>query len=273
MSGADGALTGRARPAGPVPGAPALLALAAVGAWGVLWLWSVSPHAGYLDHGSWLTIGVLASVCRALPAGEVLLPATLHVAAWLLMIAAMMLPTIAPLLGLFRRVIAGRGDASRLLSLVAAGYTGAWLAFGLAAHALDAALLAAARRTDWFVAHGYVVGAVVIGGAGLFQFSALKYRCLDKCRTPYGFIISRWRGRTPSADALRIGFDHGLFCVGCCWALMLVTFVVGMGSIGWMLVLAAAMAAEKNLPWGARLRTPLGVALLAFGIGIAVVNA
>jgi len=66
---------------------------------------------------------------------------------------------------------------------------------------------------------------------------------------------------------------HGLFCVGCCWALMLVTFVVGMGSIGWMLILAAAMAAEKNLPWGARLRTPLGVALLAWGTGIAVVNA
>ena len=82
-----------------------------------------------------------------------------------------------------------------------------------------------------------------------------------------------WRGRNPRRESFSLGLAHGLFCIGCCWALMLVTFVVGMGSIGWMLVLAAAMAAEKNLPWGARLRTPLGVALLAWGLGIAVANA
>jgi len=78
-------------------------------------------------------------------------------------------------------------------------------------------------------------------------------------------VTSRWSGRAPAREALRIGIDHGLFCVGCCWALMLVMFVVGVGNVGWMLALAVVMAAEKNLPWGKRLRTPLGAGLIAWG--------
>ena len=272
MSGSDGTLTANARAAKYFAGAPSLLVLAAAGAWSVLWLWSLSPYAGYLDHGSWLEIGVLASVCRALPAGEVLLPAILHVCAWVLMIAAMMLPTIVPLLALFRRIVSGRADTDRLLWLIAAGYGCAWLGFGLLAHALDAGLLAAARQFDWFIAHGWVIGAIVVGGAGLFQFSALKYRCLDKCRTPYGFISERWRGRAPSRDALRIGFDHGLFCVGCCWALMLTMFVIGMGNVGWMLAIGLVMAIEKNISWGKRLSAPLGIALIGWAGAIVAGN-
>ena len=272
MAGSDGALSEPAR-AARIAAAPLAVAFAASAAWAVLWLWSASPYAGYLDHGSWLEIGVLASICRALPGGGVVLTALLHVCAWVLMIIAMMLPTIAPLLALFRRVIAGRADARRLLSLISAGYAAAWLAFGIVAHALDAALLAGARQFDWFVAHGWMVGAAVIGSAGLFQFSALKYRCLERCRTPYGFIIERWRGRTPRRDALHIGFDHGLFCVGCCWALMLLMFVVGMGNLGWMLAIGAVMAIEKNVAWGKRLSAPLGIALIAWAAGIVIANA
>jgi predicted metal-binding membrane protein len=134
------------------------------------------------------------------------------------------------------------------------------------------AVRGAALASGWLVMHGWVVGAAVIAGAGAFQFSALKYRCLERCRTPFGFINSRWQGRRPLLESFRLGLDHGLFCVGCCWALMLVTFVVGMGNIGWMLAIAAAMAAEKNLPWGARVRTPLGLALLAWAAAIAVVQ-
>jgi predicted metal-binding membrane protein len=131
---------------------------------------------------------------------------------------------------------------------------------------------AAAANVGWLTVHGWVVGSVVVAGAGVFQFSALKYRCLERCRTPFGFVNAHWQGRRPYTESLRLGAAHGLFCVGCCWALMLVTFVVGMGNVGWMLALAAAMAAEKNLPIGARLRTPLGVGLIAWGIGIAVAN-
>jgi predicted metal-binding membrane protein len=107
----------------------------------------------------------------------------------------------------------------------------------------------------------------VLAGAGLFQFSRLKYHCLDRCRTPFGFVAQHWRGTAPLRRALRLGLDHGLYCVGCCWAIMLLMFIVGTGNVGWMLALGAVMAVEKNAPWGARLSRPLGAALIA-GAGL-----
>jgi predicted metal-binding membrane protein len=233
-----------------------------VAAWLGLWLWSASPYARYVAHGGYLDPAVFAALCRAVPGGEIVVHALLHAAAWVLMIAAMMLPTTYPLLAMFRRIIAGRADEARLTWLVVAGFGLAWLAFGLAAHAADAALGLIADRDPWLVGHGWIVGAAVLAGAGLFQFSALKYRCLEQCRTPFAFVASRWHGRAPAREAFRLGVDHGVFCVGCCFALMLVMFVVGTASIGWMLALAALMAAEKNLPGGARLRLPIGLGLL-----------
>ena len=140
---------------------------------------------------------------------------------------------------MFRRITGSRPDADRLLALVVLGFFAAWLAFGVLAHLADALLRWAAARQGWFVANAWMVGAAVLAAAGLFQWSALKYRCLDECRSPFGFVAARWHGRSPSREALRIGIEHGAFCVGCCWALMLTMFVVGMGSIGWMLALAA----------------------------------
>jgi predicted metal-binding membrane protein len=244
-----------------------------VSAWLALWLWSASPYARFLDHGGWADVGTLAALCRSLPGGQLILPALLHMAAWALMIAAMMLPTTLPILEMFRRIVIGRADRNRLVVLVILGYLVAWLGFGLLAHVLDEMLHAVAENVPWLVVHGWTVGAVVVGIAGVFQFSALKYRCLDKCHTPFGFIAERWRGQAPSREALRLGLDHGLFCIGCCWALMMLMFVVGMGSIGWMLVLAGVMAAEKNLPGGKRLSAPLGVALIAWASAIVVSNA
>ena len=262
----------------PVDGAHAGAALTLIVvlvalAWLTLGAWRISPWARWLDHGAWSDLAWLAAVCRAVPAGERIVPTLAYALAWLLMIAAMMLPTTLPLLSLFRRVVAGRPDAARLTGIVIAGYTLAWLGFGVVAHGVDALVREAASTSGWLLLHGWVVGSVVIAGAGAFQFSALKYRCLERCRTPFGFINNHWRGRHPRVESLRLGFQHGLFCIGCCWALMLVTFVVGMGNLGWMLALAAVMAAEKNASWGGRLRTPLGVALLAWGAGIAVANA
>ena len=242
----------------------ALEAALVIASWASLAVWSASPYARYVAHPGWIDAGALADFCRAIPQGELLLPAVLHAAAWVLMIAAMMLPTTFPLLGMFRRITAGRPDAGRLAALVVSGFFVAWFAFGLGAHAADAALQQAADGSGWFVARGWIVGAAVLAGAGLFQWSALKYRCLEACRSPFTFVAARWHGQAPRREAFRIGLDHGLFCVGCCWALMLVMFVVGIGSVAWMLVLAGVMAAEKNLPWGRRLRTPLGIALLAW---------
>ncbi len=238
--------------------------LLAVGSWGALALWSASPYARYLDHPGWLDAEAFAALCRAVPQGDVLVPAALYAGAWLLMIAAMMLPTAFPLLAMFRRITGSRSDAGLLSALVVGGFFVAWVAFGGVAHLADAGLQRAAASSPWVVTHGFMIGAGVLAAAGLFQWSALKYRCLEACRTPFTFVGARWHGRAPLREAFRIGLDHGLFCVGCCWALMLVMFVVGMGSIGWMLALAAVMAAEKNLSWGRRLRTPLGIGLLVW---------
>jgi predicted metal-binding membrane protein len=241
-------------------------------AWLTLWLWSASPYGRLLEHGNWSDVGVIGAICRAIPEGNVFVPALLYAAGWVLMIAAMMLPTTLPILEMFRRIVAGRKDATRLVALLVVGYLAAWLGFGLIAHALDGFLHSAAENFPWLAMHAWAVGAAVLGIAGVFQFSSLKYRCLDKCHTPFGFIIERWRGQSPTREALRLGIDHGLFCIGCCWALMLLMFVVGTGSIGWMLALAAVMAAEKNLPGGKRLRTPLGVALMASAATVVLVN-
>ena len=243
-----------------------------VSAWLVLWLWSVSPYGRLLEHGGWSEDGVLGAICRSIPEGSLLVLALLYAAGWVLMIAAMMLPTTLPIVEMFRRIVAGRADRSRLVALLIVGYLTAWLAFGLIAHALDALLRSFAEGFPWIAMHAWVVGAIVLGIAGVFQFSALKYRCLDKCHTPFGFITARWRGRAPAREALRLGLDHGAFCIGCCWALMLIMFVVGTGNVGWMLALAAVMAAEKNLPGGKRLRTPLGAALIASAGVIVFVN-
>jgi predicted metal-binding membrane protein len=233
-------------------------------AWITLWVWSQSPYGRYLQHESWFDIGPGAQLCSVLPGGAVLVPALLHAVGWVLMIAAMMLPTTLPLLEHFRRLTMARPDHRQLVGLVIAGYLAVWGAFGLVAHGLDLLALAAFARSPWLAVHGWLAGTAVIAIAGAFQFSAVKYRCLEKCRTPLSFVMQHWRGRAPHWRAFLLGVHHGAFCVGCCWALMLLMFVVGTGSIGWMLALGAIMAIEKNMPWGRALSAPLGVALLTW---------
>ena len=250
-----------------------LLAGVVLPAWALLALWSASPWRGYVAHGGWGDAIALTPLCRAIPGGDVVVPALATALAWLLMIAAMMVPTVLPLVGAFRRAVAGRPDAGTLVALLLGGYAIAWLAFGVAAHALDALVRSAAAASPWLAGHAWVVAATVLALAGAFQFSALKYRCLERCRSTFGFVSSHWHGRRPRLEALRLGVDHGAFCVGCCWALMLVMFVVGMGNAGWMLALAGLMAVEKNLPGGHRVRTPVGLGLMAWAAAIVVANA
>lgn len=117
-------------------------------AWLLLWAWAASPWGRYLDHGDWTRIGLMGSVCAAIPFGESLVPAALYVAGWLLMLAAMMLPTTLPLLHVYARVTARRADRGLLLALVIAGYLAAWTGFAVAAHLADLALAAAVGRID-----------------------------------------------------------------------------------------------------------------------------
>jgi predicted metal-binding membrane protein len=212
----------------------------------------------------------LAGLCSLAPAGLTVIAAVLHIAGWLLMIVAMMLPTMLPLLRIFERLTVARPDRKRLLLLVVLGYLSVWSAFGLLAHTSDAGLHELVRRTPWLAWHGWVVGAAILGLAGAYQFSSLKYRCLDKCRSPLMFVSQQWRGGNTRRDSFLLGIRHGVFCVGCCWTLMCLMFAVGTGSIGWMLALGAVMSAEKNLPQGRRLSTPLGATLLGWAALIVV---
>jgi predicted metal-binding membrane protein len=248
---------------------PLMAALTAT-AWLTLWLWGQSPYARYLDHGRWTEVGFTSALCRVLPGGEQALAALLVAGGWVLMLSAMMLPTALPLLDIFRRLTAQRPDRRWLMSLLVIGYVAIWSSFGLTAHLVDRAVRFAAGQSDWLIANGWVIGSAVLAIAGLYQFSALKYRCLDKCRAPLGFVIEHWRGSREKWHALLLGGRHGAFCVGCCWALMLLMFVVGTANIGWMLVLGAVMAAEKNLPFGRHLAAPLGAALLLGALSLAI---
>ena len=240
-------------------------------AWAALAVWSASPYARYVDH-DWAHAGLAGRLCAALPGGDVLLSAILYVLAWVLMTTAMMLPTAMPLLRIFGRLVGGHADAGFLLSMAVGGYLFVWLGFGLAAHLLGVALVAFARQSLWLTFNGWAIGAALLFIAGLFHFSRLKYLCLDACGAPLSFVVARWAGRRAALESFRLGIDHGVFCIGCCWALMLLLFAVGAGSIGWMAALGGAMAIEKNATWGRRLARPLGVALLICAAAVTGVN-
>lgn len=253
---------------------PLALGLAAL-SWVSLLAWEASPYGRYLHHGDWSSLGLGAVICAAVPGGAWLVPGLLYAGGWVVMSTAMMLPTAMPLIRLFDRMIVSRGDRATLHALLIAGYLAAWAGFGIAAHLLDGALHWGLGGLPWLAANPWAPGAAVLALAGAFQFSSLKYHCLDKCRTPLGFMMSHWHGPNPRQEAITLGLAHGAYCVGCCWALMLLMFVVGTGNIGWMFVLGLLMALEKNHPWGHRIAAPLGTSLLclaafisARGLGI-----
>jgi predicted metal-binding membrane protein len=223
-------------------------------AWLTLALWGQSPYARYLSHHS----------LEDVRGGGLLM--LVFVAGWLVMLVAMMLPTTLPLVALFNRLTLARADRPRLLGLLLVGYLSIWIVFGMAVYAGDAVVHEGVARSPWIAEHVWALGALTLVLAGAYQFTALKYHCLEKCRSPFSFITQHWRGRAESGQAFLLGVHHGLFCVGCCWTLMLLMFAVGIGNFGWMLVLGAIMAIEKNMPWGRRLSAPLGVVLIAWGL-------
>lgn len=235
-------------------------------AWMALW-WLGQSDYGWLFHRHGVAHHHPAP---ALPGG---VETGLFLAGWLVMTVAMMLPTTVPLINVFRRMTSARQRSAGFTALLLAGYLAAWLVFGVAALALLSLLQLAIEFGGWLDAQTWMLSMVLFVAAGAFQFSKLKYACLDKCRTPAGFVISHWHGRRPALESFKIGWSHGLFCVGCCWALMLLMFAVSTASLAWMLVLALVMAVEKNVPWGRRASAPLGVVLLIFGISLGAYHA
>jgi predicted metal-binding membrane protein len=148
------------------------------------------------------------------------------------------------------------------------------MAFGVAAHLGDWALhQLIVENVAWLDRHAWIIGVGTLALAGAYQFSPLKYMCLEKCRSPFAFISEHWHGASARMEALRLGVHHGVFCVGCCWSLMLIMFALGVGNVGWMLALGAVMAIEKNMSWGRRLSAPLGVGLIVGAVALALVTA
>jgi len=231
-----------------------LMGLAAT-AWLVLWLWDGSPYSRYLHHDTPTGLGTLVEV-------------GLFVTGWTLMIVGMMLPTTIPLLATFAAVVGRRRHPRLLVAFAVVGYLAIWTAFGLAAWVGYRGVHAIVDAVPFLSANPHYVLAATFVIAGMYQFSSLKYRCLDECRSPLGFVLNHWHGETERTDAFRLGLAHGSFCVGCCWSLMLVMFGIGMGSLAWMLAIGGVTAVEKNVSWGRQLAKPLGVVLLLAGLSV-----
>jgi predicted metal-binding membrane protein len=228
-----------------------------------------------LAAAGWLVTNARMGAMASMPAtdfGEL----GFYLTVWVVMMAAMMFPSVAPTVLMYDRMrkghrARGTGAAADATALFVAGYLGVWTAAGLAAYglfdlvrSLDPAFLA------WDEAGRYVTGGV-IAAAAVYQVTPLKRACLVKCRSPMMFLAERWRdGRS---GALELGLRHGAWCLGCCWALMAALFAVGVMSLGWMALIAAFIAAEKLLPRPVAARRAVAALLLALGLGVALVPA
>jgi predicted metal-binding membrane protein len=220
---------------------------------------------------AWL-LAVLAQVTgrsqalhqHALMEGQVPMVVTLavFVLAWQVMIAAMMLPSSLPLVALFAAVSANGPRPRTAMAALLGGYALVWTGFGALAFLGATAVHHAVMGSMWLMAHSWLITGGVLATAGVFQFMPLKDRCLRQCRHPGAYLLARYRRGTRSAFAL--GRSHGWFCVGCCWALMLVMFAAGVASLLWMAALTALMVYEKTGPGGQRVVPVAGLVLIAY---------
>jgi predicted metal-binding membrane protein len=224
-------------------------------AWAVLAAWGISPFRGLITHRT----------IEATPVSPVI-GFVVFVVGWTLMTIAMMLPSSLPLVNLFRRIVTGRPDRARLTARVLLGYLSVWALFGAVAYRADVLVHAAVDQIPVLAARSAWIAGTILLAAGVYQFTPLKHMCLEKCRSPYSFLVEHWRGGRAASDALRLGWRHGLFCLGCCWTLMLLMFAIGGANLGWMLVLGAIMAAERTTQWGRHLTRPLGAALILLAV-------
>ena len=188
----------------------------------------------------------------------------LHLLAWQVMIVAMMLPSSLPLVRLFATVSSNQRRPGVAMSAFLTGYAVVWSVFGALAFLGDALTHDTVDATPWLAAHPAVIGGGVLALAGAFQFSSLKDRCLKECRHPAGFLLPRYQRGTRAA--FRLGRQHGLFCLGCCWAIMLVGFAAGVANLWWMAALTALMVFEKTGREGQRGVRPIGLGLIALGM-------
>lgn len=183
--------------------------------------------------------------------------------AWQVMTGAMMLPTTLPLARLFARAAATQPKSRLVLAAFLAAYFAVWTAFAAAALGADLGLHRLLAGWPVLAARHSLIAGLTVIAAGAFQFSPLKEQCLRACRHPMSYLLRHY-GRGPGA-AWRLGLRHALFCLGCCWALMLVMFAVGAGNLAIMAALTGIMLVEKTQRWGGRLVPFVGAGLLLWG--------
>jgi predicted metal-binding membrane protein len=231
-------------------------AVALVSLAGIAWLVTVERMRG-MDAGPGTDVGSLA----------------FYASVWVVMMAAMMFPSIAPMVAVHARIQGGRVNDRRarrlvLTALFVAGYLVAWTTFGLAAYGLFT--LGRSLSIDalsWDRGGPYLVSGVVCAAA-VYQLTPLKDACLSRCRSPFWFLLHRWRQGL--LGALRMGASHGAWCVGCCWALMAMLFALGVMSVVWMGFVAALIAVEKLLPWKTVANRAIALLLLVLGLAVAL---
>ncbi len=185
---------------------------------------------------------------------------------WAGMSAVMMTPVVWPWLRALHRALPS-GASRATIPAFSLGYGGAWLAFSGVMAAAQVALATTGARTPLSVSAPALAGLALLT-AGAFQFSRLKHACLDHCRSPMGYFVSRWRSGL--RGALEMGLRHGLFCLGCCWAIMALALVVGAMDLRMMGVMIAVMFLETATPVGPALSRPVGGVLVLWGASLLV---
>jgi predicted metal-binding membrane protein len=228
-----------------------LLALAAAS-----WVF-MSAQVNGMDMGRWTDPG----------------PLGFFVTTWVVMLAAMMFPSVAPMVIAYARIHRHRRTMGRYAppgctAVFVAGYLIMWTFFGGVAYALYAAVTSLFPDFLSSDRGGRYLAAGVIFAAALYQLTKAKDICLTKCRTPMDFILHRMR--SGYRGALRMGLEHGAWCVGCCWALMVSLFALGVMSVGWMAVVGSFIAVEKMFPWKRFANRSVAAALAAIALGIAL---
>jgi predicted metal-binding membrane protein len=202
-------------------------------------------------------------------------PGTLgfYVVSWVVMLAAMMFPSIAPMVltfGFVQRRRRDRGAVDRTVSswVFVSGYLLTWTVFGLAAYGLYMGVRSLSiPEFSWHRGGPYLAGGVLLAAA-VYQLTPVKDACLSRCRAPLDFVLTHWH-EGPSG-ALRMGVVHGAWCVGCCWGLMAALFALGVMSLTWMVIIAGLIALEKLLPRKELANRLVAITLVILGLGVAL---
>jgi predicted metal-binding membrane protein len=242
----------------------ACIAVIAALAW--LWLWRAGAAMNGVDP---------AMVGMDMPGMDALMSSAsgwaylgAAFAMWLLMMVAMMLPSATPMILTYGRLARGaraQGAAMAPTALFAAVYLGVWGVFSAAAALAQWGLVRSGTVSQMDLSFGdRRIGGALLILAGLYQATPLKRACLESCRSPMSFLMRLWR--PGYAGALRLGFRHGLYCLGCCAALMALLFVFGVMNLGWVAALAAFVLLEKVLPLGARFALAAGALAVVVGL-------